>query len=52
MAANTISEKNIPNLIKRNPALFLLFLIVFPHRCTHDATKWLYSAISKLYKKF
>lgn len=49
--ANTVFEDNIPKLIRNNPALFLLFLIVFPHRCNADATKWLYDAVKNIYKK-
>jgi hypothetical protein len=40
MAAES-DGRSLPRLIKRYPAEFLAFLLVFPHRFTSDAVRWL-----------
>ena len=35
------NEDNIPDVIKKDPILLLLFLIVYPFRTSPDVVKWL-----------
>lgn len=46
--ANENQGKCIPNLMKQNPIFFLLFLLIFPHRATSSALRWLDSKLMKL----
>jgi hypothetical protein len=41
VAASENSGKEVPNLLKKYPVLFLLFLCVFPHRLTSNGVRWL-----------
>lgn len=36
----------IPDLMKQKPMLFLLFLIIYPHRCDAESVRWLDSTLS------
>lgn len=42
------SGSSIPQLLRQDPVLFLLFLVVFPHRVRADAIRWLDSALRGL----
>lgn len=39
--AQECNGENLPELLKKNPALFTLFIIVYPHRCISEAVRWL-----------
>jgi len=39
--ADEAAGQHIPELLKTHPHLFLLFLIVYPHRCTSESVRWL-----------
>jgi hypothetical protein len=41
LAASECEGEKIPNLLKQNPCLFLLFLFVCPHRTTAESIRWL-----------
>ncbi len=39
--ANESSGQGIPALLKKHPHLFVLFLIIYPHRLTSESVRWL-----------
>jgi len=39
--AQQVTDNNIPEKLKKEPVLFLLFLCVYPHRITTSIVKWL-----------
>lgn len=39
--ANESAGSGVPTLLKEYPHLFLLFLIVYPHRCNSESVRWL-----------
>lgn len=44
--ATECKGKSVPTAMKKLPHLFLLFLIVYPHRMTADSIRWLDSELS------
>jgi len=42
------SGVNLPSTLKKYPLLFLLFLIVYPHRCDSESVRWLDSTLQEI----